>query len=456
MTLNHRPQQLNPLATELNAIIGQNNSVILRLLSESGLAFYFPKTGILGQSAEAKGKTINATIGIATEDNGSPVRLAGLADLIKLEPKEIFPYAPSYGKPELRKKWQELIKLKNPSLNSPLSLPVVTNALTHGLTVCATLFVNPGDKIIIADKLWGNYRLIFELGSGGILDPFNTFNNQRFDIESFKAKLAEKANHRDNGANKKIILLNFPNNPSGYTPTTTEVEQIVAVIGERAKAGDELVVLLDDAYFGLVYEEGIIRESLFSKLANLDERVLAVKIDGVSKEEYAWGLRVGFLTYGVRGGNNELYQALEAKTAGIIRGQISNVSHLSQSLILACLNSPGYAEEKQKKFDLLKSRYLAVKKALTDPKYTPAFTALPFNSGYFMCLQLAHGLDAEKVRRKLLEKYDTGVIALPGNLLRLAFSSVAVKNIPKLIENIYSACLEINKLQPLKNIRALD
>ena len=48
--------------------------------------------------------------------------------------------------------------------------------------------------------------------------------------------------------------------------------------------------------FGLVYENGIFKESLFSKLADLHENVLAVKVDGATKEDYAWGFRVGFIT----------------------------------------------------------------------------------------------------------------------------------------------------------------
>lgn len=431
-------KNLNSLADELNAVLGRTNPAVLNMLSERGRAIYFPKTGILGQAAEARGKKINATIGIATQDDGSPIRLASMADLIKLEPKDIFPYVSSYGKLELRKKWQELIRIKNPALASLISLPVVTNALTHGLFVSGFLFVNQGDEIIMADKFWGNYRLIFELNAGGVLTTFNTFNNGGLDLESFKAKISSRSG-------KKIILLNFPNNPAGYTATIKEAEQIINAIRERAKVGDELVVLLDDAYFGLVYEDGVMKESLFAGLANLHERVLAVKIDGVSKEEYAWGLRVGFLTYGVKGGSAELYEALEAKTAGAIRGQISNASHLSQSLILAGLAAPDYQAEKQAKFALLKSRYLTVKRALTDSKYATVFTALPFNSGYFMCLKLADSLDAEAARRKLLEKYDTGVISLAGGLLRLAFSSVPAEVIPELMENIYSACLEIKK-----------
>lgn len=426
---------INPLAEELNNSLNSANPIILDLLSEHGKEIYFPKKGILGQSAEAEGAKINATIGIALLDDGSPARLKGIADLVKLDPKDVFPYASSYGKKELRKKWQELIKIKNPSLVSPISLPVATNALTNGLSACSFLFVNPGDKIILTDKFWGNYRLTFELNSGATLSTFNTFKDEGFDIESFKSKIAE-------GEGKKIILLNFPNNPAGYTPTIKEADEIISAIKERAKIGDKLIVILDDAYFGLVFEEGVIKESLFAKLADLDERVLAIKIDGASKEEYGWGLRIGFVTYGIKGGNKEIYEVLEAKTAGAVRGHISNASHLSQSLILAGINSAGYFDEKKEKFELLKSRYLAVKKALNDPKYSKVFSALPFNSGYFMCLKLKEGLDAEAVRRKLLEKYDTGVISLPGGLVRLAFSSVAESVIPKLIENIHLACLE--------------
>lgn len=426
---------MSPYAHELNQIINAVNPAVFNLLSEKGKAIYFPKAGILGQSAEAKGKRINATIGIGLEDDGSPIRLDSIAKLVNLPPADVFPYAPGYGKPELRKKWQELIREKNPSLQTEISLPVATNALTNGLSLAGYLFVNPGDSIICTDRFWGTYRLIFENGHGGKLVTFNTFKSDSFDLDDFKSALAA------GDKKKKIVLLNFPNNPSGYTPTEVEAKAIVDIIRERAEAGDKLVILIDDAYFGLVYEDGIFKESLFALLADLHENVLAIKIDGPTKEDYVWGLRVGFLTYGVKGGTTELYQALADKTAGTVRGNISNVSHLSQSLVLAAIASPDYATEKKEKYELLKSRYLAVKQALADPKYKECFTPLPYNSGYFMCLKLADGIDGDAVRKILLDKYDTGVISLKDSL-RIAFSSVPTNKIPELIENIYQACLE--------------
>jgi aspartate/methionine/tyrosine aminotransferase len=433
--------KLNPYSEELNQAIKNVNREIFEMLSDKGKAVFFPKAGILGQAAEAKGKRLNATIGIGLEDDGSPIRLDSIARLVDLPPADVFPYAPGYGKPELRKKWQEQIRAKNPSLKTEISLPVATNALTNALSLAGYLFVDPDDKIILADRFWGTYRLIFEHGYGGELATFNTFAGAGFDLEGFRSALSQPPGGCE-PACKKIVLLNFPNNPSGYTPTEAEAHAIVEVIRQRAEAGDRLVVLVDDAYFGLVFEDGIFHESLFALLADLHENVLAIKIDGPTKEDYVWGLRVGFLTYAVKDGTPELYQALADKTAGAVRGNISNVSNLSQSLVLAAINSPSYAAEKLQKFELLKTRYLKVKEILNQAKYLELFSPLPCNSGYFICLKLAEGIDADAVRKLLLDKYDTGVISLKDSI-RLAFSSVPSDKIPELVDNIFEACREL-------------
>jgi len=427
---------INTQAEELNQKIQYTNQVIYNLLSQKGRAIYFPKSGILKQTAEAKGKRFNATIGMAIEDDGSPMRLPSIAQYLSLDPKEVFPYAPSYGIPELRKAWQKSIYEKNPSLKGKISLPVVTNALTHGLSMAGYMFVNPGEKIIITDKFWGNYRLIFENGYGGILSPFNTFDGDEFDLKSFRKKLKEEPG-------KQIVLLNFPNNPAGYTPTTDEIEKIVEILTESANNGNQIVVIADDAYFGLIYKPGIFKESIFARLADLHENIVAVKLDGATKEDFVWGLRVGFITYASKGISEEACLALEEKTAGAVRGNISNASHLSQSLILKALSSPTYQKEKKEKYILLKSRFEKVGQVLKNnkDKYFDYFKPLPYNSGYFMCIELQKGLEGETIRKKLLDQYSTGVISI-GNLLRIAFSSLAGNDIPDLFENIYKACIK--------------
>jgi phosphoenolpyruvate carboxykinase (GTP) len=441
---------LNPEAEELNGALLKNSPNVLEMLSDRGKAIYFPKKGILGQTAEAKGRRINATIGIAVEDDGSPMRLNSIEKNIAVEPDRAFTYAPSFGRQDLREAWKAQLVEKNPLLGiKNISLPVVTCALTHGLSMAGYLFLNSGDRIIIPTPFWGNYRLTFENAYGAVIDTFEMFAPQadapvngstpvssKFNIKGLKEKLVE------GGIGKKVLLLNFPNNPSGYTPTKSEVVEIVKAIRESAAAGNRIVVIVDDAYFGLVYEDNIEKHSIFTWLADLHENVLAVKLDGATKEDYVWGFRVGFMTFGIKGGTSELYGTLEAKAAGAIRGNISNASNLSQSLVLKAYKSASYAQEKQEKFKLLKARYDEVNRALKkNPKYAEFFEPLPFNSGYFMCVKL-NGIDSEKVRQRLLKDYDTGVIALKGNLLRVAFSSVRKEDVAKLFENIYSACTD--------------
>jgi aspartate/methionine/tyrosine aminotransferase len=316
---------------------------------------------------------------------------------------------------------------KNPSLaGKKVSKPVVTNALTHGISMCGYLFVNPGEKVITPDLFWGNYKLILINGYGAELDTFPTFLDGGFNVEGVREKLNAPGD-------KKIILLNYPNNPTGYTLTEGEQREVISIIKEAAKAGKKIVVLADDAYFGLVYKDGVAKESVFSYLADIHENILAVKIDGATKEDYVWGFRVGFLTFGVKGANDELYSALEAKTAGAIRGNISNDSHLSQSLVLKAFTDPDYKSEKEEKYQLLKKRATTVSQIISEhPEYAEAFEPLPFNSGYFMCVQLKER-GAEETRKLLFENYSTGLIAIGKDKRRVAFSSVPTDKLPKLL-----------------------
>jgi aspartate/methionine/tyrosine aminotransferase len=420
-------------ATTLNDVIQNNSPAIFELLSERGKNIFFPKLGILAQSAQAKGKDINATIGEAVEDNGHSMHLGEFDQLINLPDASVFPYAPSFGKPDLRNTWKTFIYKKNPSLGETvISLPIATNGITHGLSMAAYLFVDEGDTVIIPDLFWENYSLIFENNYHGRIVTFPTFKNGGFNEQALAEKMAQSSG-------KVIVLLNFPNNPTGYTPLSTEIDKIEKVVKDQADAGKKIVVLIDDAYFGLVYEKEVFTESIFTRLATLSENVLAVKLDGATKEDYVWGFRVGFITYGLKNGVPAVYEALENKTAGAVRGNISNISHLSQSLLQKVYASENYDQSKVEKFKILHSRYEKIKLVLTDPKYMRYFTALPFNSGYFMCIELKDGLVAEDVRKILLEKYSTGVIVF-GNLIRIAFSAVPEEKIAKLVENIHSAC----------------
>ncbi|MCL2844680.1 MAG: aminotransferase class I/II-fold pyridoxal phosphate-dependent enzyme [Chitinivibrionia bacterium] len=433
--------ELNVQAQELNAIIEKHNPKIMNVLSRKGKEVYFPAQGILAQTAAARNCKINATIGIALEEDKSTACLPALAELTRLEGTTAFQYAPPTGQLELRDLWKKMMFEKNPSLAGvPISLPVVSSALTHAIYIAAQMFLDADDCVIISDYFWENYELVLCRSTGAERGSFQTFaESGNYNTEGLKNALA------DGGVGKKVVLLNFPNNPTGYTPTIEEAHKIRDILVEEAERGSSIAVIVDDAYFGLVYEEGVFTESLFALLANAHENILAVKIDGPTKEDYAWGLRTGFLTFGVKGGNPELYGALEQKVAGFIREQISSASKVSQVLLIDAYKAKNYSEEKCEKYSLLKKRYDKIKEILAaNLDYANYFEALPFNSGYFMCVRPKNGIDSENVRILLAEKHSIGLIQLQG-LLRIAFSSTPTDELPVIFESIYKSCLELAK-----------
>lgn len=427
---------MDPIAKELNQRIKAANVHLYEMLSEVGKNLFFPK-GILSQGAEAKEKAhrFNATIGMATE-KGRTMHLPSIMTMVSgLGPEEALTYAPSFGIMPLRKAWQEALFEKNPSLKGKeVSLPIVSHAITHGLSVVSDIWVDPGDTIILPDKMWGNYNLIFAVRRGARIVHYSLFDTRGgFNLDAFKSCVESEAE----GRKKIIVILNFPNNPTGYTVTPGEADRIADILTNLARSGINVLAVTDDAYFGLFYDEETLKESIFSRLMGRDPRLLAVKLDGATKENYVWGLRVGFITYGAsfEAESGPPYDALERKTAGAVRGSISNASHLSQEIVLRSLQSEAYHEEKEEKFRIMKERAQEVKEVLSDPKYSQAWEPYPFNSGYFMCLRLKR-VEAEPLRVHLLEKYGVGLISLGKRDLRVAFSCLEKDDIRELFDTV--------------------
>jgi aspartate/methionine/tyrosine aminotransferase len=434
---------VNPLALALNKQLEEECSSALDLLSRLGKELYFPK-GILTQSAEAKTKAhkFNATIGIATE-NGEPMYLPCIHEkLSAFKPSDLYGYAPPAGKPKLRNLWREKMLRENPSLTGKyFGTPIVTSALTHGLSIVADLFVDEGDQVIMADMMWGNYNLTFGVRRGGVIRKHTTFTESgAYHIEAFRQVLQSVA--REKG--KAVVVLNFPNNPSGYTPSVAEGDALLEVLRQEADNGCNIVAVTDDAYFGLFYQD-CLKESLFGKLVDLHPRILAVKIDGATKEEFVWGFRVGFITFGgcAATAASNVIQVLENKTLGIIRGTISNCPHPSQTFVIEGLRSSDYETQKQQKFEIMKSRALKTRQVLESGRYDDAWSFYPFNSGYFMCLKLKN-VDAESLRLHLLDHYGIGTIAINRTDLRIAFSCIEEEHLPELFDLIYQAAGDLS------------
>jgi len=313
---------------------------------------------------------------------------------------------------------------------------LIAVGVSEAMDLAVRALINPGDEVLYHEPCYVSYAPLVRLAHGvPVPVPLSDATGFRLTREALERHVTPRT---------KMLILNFPNNPCGYTIRRREGEQIVETLLSAARQGARLVTVLDEAYFGLFYTEDLCTESLFGQLANRHGNLLAVKLDGATKEYYVWGFRVGFLTYGAQSDGNldAVYEALEKKTMGAIRGAISNASHVSQTLILKAMESPEFLPEAREKVAILKRRALRLMEILKNEKYRDAWSVYPFNSGYFMCLQV-RGVDGEALRCHLLDRYGVGVIAAGGNDVRVAFSCIEEEDLQELFDTIHRGVMDL-------------
>lgn len=405
----------------------------MTFLSKIGKNMILPQD-VLIQSKETNSVSgaINATIGMATK-NGKVMKLPSLEKIIhNLSAEDYLGYAPTPGENSIRELWKQKIITQNNNINpSYLSDPVATTGITQSIDVVATLFSEEGDAILLPDLFWQNYAQIFNIKLGNNIYKYKQFENGYFNLNGFKETL-NTINEQ-----KISILLNFPNNPTGYTPSVEEFSELEKILADFAKNNKEknIILLCDDAYFGLFFEKNH-KNSTLNCLAKLVEydNILLAKLDGITKELYAWGLRVGFVTYYTK--DNNFRKTITEKTQGFLRSATSSGSNLAQKAIKILLSNDSYLKEKIANDQIIENRYITLKKIISDEKIHEIVEILPFNSGYFFTIKLPKHINAHDFRLKLLHDYKYGVYSMDDEHIRIAFSCLENEQIISLMKNI--------------------
>lgn len=350
-----------------------------------------------------------------------------------LSVNEMIPYESPAGHSGLRKLWTSRLLTKNPSLQGKcISESIVTAGLTHGISLTAQLFCNPNDIVLVNDLRWDNYDHIFHDIHGAIIQSVPTYIKGEIDILQYLYAMDPLPLEQ-----RVILILNFPLNPIGFTPTTSQVETFALQLHQRAVNGRRVVIVCDDAYFGLFHDENCFNESIFARLCDLHENILVCKVDGVSKEDYGWGLRLGFLTFGTKSNDDayDVYQDLNVKAVAALRASVSTVNHAIQSIYYHVYQSPDYMKEKKLLDVQIQLKYTAVVETLEAlPDMATFFNILPFNSGYFLCLEPLFAT-AQDFRQSLLTQ-GIGVTALHDRIIRVCYSTVPTEEIGDLFQLI--------------------
>jgi aspartate/methionine/tyrosine aminotransferase len=415
-------------AERLNGILAREAPAVWRALSDVGRRAAFP-LGNPAQSAEAKGTALDATIGQITDGKGGPLPLPAVAARVMGDAAKWLLYSPQQGHPDLRKAWGARQRRWSGGSTAATSQPLVVHGLTQGIGMVAELFADPETTVLLPDLAWENYELMFTLRQGARIRTYPHYApDGTYDVDGLARAL-------DETPGKAILVLGFPGNPTGFTPTVAQGRRIVEVV---TAARGPLVIVFDDAYAGLLFEDGLLTRSLYwDVLERHDpERHVVIKVDGATKELFFFPGRVGFVTHSATGAAEA---ALESKLKCMGRATVGSPPGPSQALVYDALQDPDLERQIAAGVADMATRYRALKKALSELD-TDKLKPYPFNSGLFALVQVHPSIDADHLRRRLIAEQSVGVIALPEqNAIRIAFCSVAAADLPELVRRI-GAC----------------
>ena len=319
-------------------------------------------------------------------------------------------YTPSAGMPELREAIAQYIS-KTRGIKAEPDEVVVTPGGKPIMFFSIMALVNEGEEVLYPNPGFPIYEsLINFVGAKPVPIPLKEENDFRLDPEYVKRNITKKT---------KMIILNYPENPTGGILTKDDLKIIADCISDR----DDVMVLADEIYSRIVYEGGH-----FSIAALPGMKDKTILLDGFSKTYAMTGWRLG---YGV------MRKDLAQKLAQLMTNSNSCTSAFTQLAGVEALKGPqGDAERMVAEFK--KRREVIVDglnriKGFKCKKPKGAFYVFPNITGT--------GMDCRKLADHLL--YKAGVAVLPGTsfgkfgegYLRLSFAN-SVENIKKALERI--------------------
>jgi aminotransferase len=292
-------------------------------------------------------------------------------------------YAPTNGIPELREALSKKA-YRDYGLNyDPNSEVLVTVGGTEAIFLSLMGLTNPGDEVLIPDPGFVLYEPCVKLASGvPVSVPLLETNDFKPSIDDVTSLITKKS---------RVIILNFPNNPTGAVLSYDEAALLAKVAVER-----DLLVICDEVYEKIVYDGA--KHYCLATFPGMRERTLVV--NSFSKTYAMTGLRVGYV-YGPK----ELISPLWL----VHQYTVACVDSPSQYIALAALRgSQEFVNDMVREFD---RRRRLVHKRLNE---IPSFKCT-FPKGAFYVFPNITGISksSEKIAEFLLK--EAGVITVPGS-----------------------------------------
>lgn len=215
------------------------------------------------------------SLGVGEPDFDTPWKVRSEA-IYHIERGDTF-YTSDAGLLSLRQEISNYLKRRYQISYRPESEIICTAGGSEAIDVVLRTFLNEGDEVIVLEPGYVAYRPCITL-AGGVVKTVQLSAEDDFKLrpEALKAAITDKT---------KLLILNFPGNPTGGVMTQQEYQQLVPIIKEH-----QLLVISDEIYAEFSYE---VPYKPLATLETIKDQV--IYISGFSKQYSMTGWRLGYI-----------------------------------------------------------------------------------------------------------------------------------------------------------------
>lgn len=215
------------------------------------------------------------SLGVGEPDFATPWTIRSKAITTLQQGKTV--YTANAGLLELRCAISKYLERKYNLKYDPKNEIIVTVGGSEAIDLCIRAVVDPGDEVLVVEPSFVCYKPIVDIMHGvPVVIETKPEDNFKLTAEALRAKITDKT---------KLLILPFPNNPTGAIMTRPELEAIAEVL-----RGTNILVLTDEIYSELTYHG---KHVSIAEIDGMQERTIYV--NGFSKAFAMTGWRLGYL-----------------------------------------------------------------------------------------------------------------------------------------------------------------
>ncbi|MBP3310110.1 MAG: aminotransferase class I/II-fold pyridoxal phosphate-dependent enzyme [Ruminococcus sp.] len=319
------------------------------------------------------------SLGVGEPDFSTPWVIRKAAIQV-LERKHII-YGPNKGLEPLRNAISSRISTKHGVDYDSSDEVIVTVGGSEAIDLAIRGLIDPGDEVLVVEPCFVCYAPLVELAGGvPVSVPTRIENNFKLTVDDFRYKVTERT---------KLIIIPFPNNPTGAIMTREDLEPVAEFLRNT-----DIMVLSDEIYSELTYGR---KHCSIIELDGMRERTIYV--NGFSKAYAMTGWRLGYVA---------APEPIISQISKIHQYGIMCSPYISQNAAVEALTSCDKEIEKMADEYNIRRRYLVSefnRLGLTCFNPEGAFYVFP-------CIK-STGLTSEEFCERLL--YEEKVAVVPGN-----------------------------------------